>query len=136
LYTPEILRLAACLPVSTIDAPDGSGEARAVTCGSRVQTAVTLDGDRVAALSQRVQACAFGQASAALVQAGAVGRTRGEIADARAVLGEWLSGGRESPGNWPGLAALSPARSRSGRHGAMVLPFAALLAALDDAAKE
>jgi NifU-like protein involved in Fe-S cluster formation len=136
LYTTEILRLAASLPIVGIVTPHGSGEARAVTCGSRVQTAVTLDGDRVAAVSQRVQACAFGQASAALVQAGAVGRTRGEIADARAVLGEWLSGGRESPGNWPGLAALSPARSRTGRHGAMVLPFDALLAALDDAAKE
>ena len=32
---------------------------------------------------------------------------------------------------WPGLAVLDPARSRTGRHGAILLPFRALLAAIE-----
>jgi hypothetical protein len=31
---------------------------------------------------------------------------------------------------WPGLEALAPARSRKSRHGAILLPFRALLAAM------
>ena len=45
----------------------------------------------------------------------------------------WLAGSREHPGDWPGLAALAPARTRSARHGAMLLPFRGLLAAIRDA---
>ena len=36
-------------------------------------------------------------------------------------------------GDWPGLDALAPARSRKSRHGAILLPFRALLAAIEAA---
>ena len=133
LYTPEILRLAASLPLADIPAPDGRGEARAKTCGSRIRTAVTLADGRVTALSQAVQACAFGQASAALVQASAIGRSLDETVAARGELADWLSGARDAPPAWPGLSALAPARAKTARHGAMLLPFDALIAALGDA---
>jgi hypothetical protein len=42
----------------------------------------------------------------------------------------WLAGERDDPGSWPGLEALAPARSRRGHHGAILLPFRALAAAL------
>ena len=41
-------------------------------------------------------------------------------------LTAWLAGDRDDPGEWPGLAALAPARSRRSRHGAILLPFKAL----------
>jgi hypothetical protein len=47
------------------------------------------------------------------------------------MLGEWLDGG-DAP-VWPELAALAPARSRKSRHGAILLPFRALAAAIEAA---
>jgi NifU-like protein involved in Fe-S cluster formation len=132
LYTTEILRLAASLPEPReLDRVDATSEQRSPTCGSTVRLQVALDEDgRIEAMSQRVQACAFGQASAALLEAGAVGRSIDEVSHATNSLEAWLSGSREDPGDWPGLSALAPARSRRSRHGAILLPFRALLAAM------
>ena len=131
LYTTEILRLAASLPAPIeLERVDGSAEQRSPTCGSVVRLDVQVGEDgRVEAISQKVEACAFGQASAALLGAAAAGRTKADVTDAVAALEAWLAGGEE-PINWPGLAALAPARSRKSRHGAILLPFKALLAAM------
>ena len=135
LYTTEILRLAASLPEPRdLDRVSGSAEQRSPTCGSTVRTEVRLSDGRVEAISQTVHACAFGQASAALLGAGAAGRDRAEVAQAVADLSSWLAGDRDQPGEWPGLDALTPARSRKSRHGAILLPFRALLAAMESAA--
>ncbi len=132
LYTTEILRLAASLPAPReLERVDGSAEERSPTCGSTVRLSVQVDGDgRVAALSQEVHACAFGQASASLLEAAAPGRSRDDVEFAVGQLESWLSGASDDPGGWPGLAALAPARSRRSRHGAILLPFRALLAAM------
>jgi NifU-like protein involved in Fe-S cluster formation len=79
-----------------------------------------------------VRACAFGQASAALVAQHAVGKDREAIAGAAESIAAWLGGSRDDPGGW-GLHALAPARSRKSRHAAILLPFRALLAAVDEA---
>jgi NifU-like protein involved in Fe-S cluster formation len=133
LYTTEILRLAASLPEPReLDRVDATSEQRSLTCGSTIRTAVKLDEDgHVEAVSQEVHACAFGQASASLLAASAAGRSRGEIAAAVTDLSAWLAGERSDPGNWRGLAALEPARSRRSRHGAILLPFRSLLAAME-----
>jgi NifU-like protein involved in Fe-S cluster formation len=133
LYTIEILRLAGSLPdPQPLKRTDGTAQLRSPTCGSTVRTEVQLDDGRVTAISQQVSACAFGQATAALVAAHASGRTRQEIAEALAGLTGWLCGGRDDPGGW-GFEALLPARSRTSRHGAILLPLRALLEAIEDA---
>ncbi len=134
LYTIEILRLAGSLPdPAHLERVDGAAELRSPTCGSTVRTEVQLDREgRVAALSQQVRACAFGQASAALVARHASGRSRDEIAEVLETLDAWLAGNREEPAGW-GFEALGPARSRTSRHGAILLPLRALLAAIEDA---
>jgi NifU-like protein involved in Fe-S cluster formation len=134
LYTTEILRLAASLePPRDLEREDGRAELRSPTCGSRISMAVQLDADRrVQAMSQQVHACAFGQASAAVLAKSVAGRGREEVEAAIGDLGDWLAGSGPDP-SWPGLAALAPARSRKSRHGAILLPFRALLAALDSA---
>jgi NifU-like protein involved in Fe-S cluster formation len=134
LYTTEILRLAASLEAPrALDREDGRAEARSPTCGSIVSVAVQLDDQRrVAALSQTVHACAFGQASAALLERGAIGRSRAEVKDAHDRFALWLTGSGDEP-DWPGFKALAPARSRRSRHGAILLPFRALLAAIEAA---
>jgi NifU-like protein involved in Fe-S cluster formation len=134
LYTTEILRLAASLAEPrALGREDGRAELRSPTCGSRIEIAVELDGEgRVAAIAQRVHACAFGQASAELLERSAAGATRAEAEQALNELQAWLAGSDVEPG-WPGFAALAPARSRRSRHGAIVLPFRALLAAIEAA---
>jgi NifU-like protein involved in Fe-S cluster formation len=112
---------------------DGAAQLRSRTCGSTVHTEVQLDDDRrVIAVSQQVRACAFGQATAALVAKHSAGRTRDEVAEALAALNAWLEGSRDDPGGW-GLEALAPARTRTSRHGAILLPLRALLAAIEGA---
>ena len=135
LYTTEILRLAASIPhLGHLELAHGTSELRSPTCGSRAKVEVKLDeSGRVLEIAQEIEACAFGQASASLMGAQAVGRDRREATKALAELTGWLSGTRDDPGSWPGLAELAPAKSRAGRHGAIVLPFRALLAAIEDA---
>ena len=131
LYTTEILRLASSLEPQRLDRVDSSAEERSSTCGSRIRVELQLDEGRcVAALSQEVHACAFGQASAALVAAGARGRGYDEVASGLVQLSAWL-GGEQADGLWPGFEALEPARSRPARHAAILLPFRALLSAME-----
>lgn len=135
LYTLDILRLAASLPgPAVLERVDGSASKRSPTCGSSVRVDVQLGSDgRIEALTQQVHACAFGQASAALVAAGAVGRSRKEVGSAVEELAAWLEGERSGPPEWPGFEALAPARPRKSRHGAILLPLQALAAAMDEA---
>jgi NifU-like protein involved in Fe-S cluster formation len=84
-------------------------------------------------LSVQVHACAFGQAAAALVDRHGIGRSHDEVAADLIVLSRWLAEEQEEAGGWPGIAALAPARPRKARHGAILLPFRALLAAMEAA---
>ena len=135
-YTRDILRLAAAIPgqVGFGEIADGV-ERRSRTCGSRVAVAVSLDGDgRVIGLRQAVEACAYGQAAAALMGTRA---TRVDQAQAEALaddVAQWLRGDRSAPADWPELAVLEPALERTSRHDAILLPFRALVAAIEAAA--
>ena len=135
LYTRDILRLAAAIPGQRSFAEmRDAAVLRSATCGSRMAMRVTLDGEgRVASLEQAVEACAFGQAAAALVGAGAIGMTGDEAAVALSGVERWLNGDIAEP--WPGIDVLDPARARRGRHGAILLPFRALVAAIAEAAR-
>jgi NifU-like protein involved in Fe-S cluster formation len=127
LYTRDILRLAASIPhLGRLSEPEASVAKRAPVCGSQITMDLVLDGaGRVAALGQEVKACAFGQASAALLGAHILGRSPEELAEARDALAAWLDGTRNDPGIWPGLDILASARRLSARHGAILLPFQA-----------
>src|SRR5690349_4653063 len=135
LYTTEILRLAASLhDANALEREDGRAELRSPTCGSRIAMAVQLDDERrVERLWMKVHACAFGQASAALVNQHGVGRKHDEIAEALVIISRWLAQEQEETGDWPDIVALEPARPRKARHGAILLPFRALLAAIESA---
>ena len=135
VYTRDILHLAASIPGQKSFSEMGDAAVlRSATCGSRVAMRVTLDeAGRVANIEQAVEACAFGQAAAALVGAGAIGLNGAEAAAALAGVERWLDEDVAEP--WLGLAVLDPARARRGRHGAILLPFRALIAAIGGAAR-
>ena len=134
-YTREILRLAASIPyLEPSEELAGATEGRSPTCGSRMWMAVELDwADRVVRLRQAVEACAYGQASAALMAGHAMGRSREEVGQAVDELEAWLAGKGDVPTSWPGLETLAPALTRKGRHGAILLPFRTLFAAIEEA---
>jgi NifU-like protein involved in Fe-S cluster formation len=134
-YTREILRLAAAIPfLERFEELEGATEGRSKTCGSKMRIAVELDwAGRVSRFRQAVEACAYGQATAALMGGHAMGRSAEEVGAALAELEAWLAGNGGLPNAWPGLDVLEPARSRKGRHGAILLPFRTLLAAIEDA---
>jgi NifU-like protein involved in Fe-S cluster formation len=134
-YTREILRLAAAIPfLERFEELEGATEGRSKACGSKMRIAVELDwAGRVSRFRQAVEACAYGQATAALMGGHAMGRSSEEVGAALAELEAWLAGNGGLPNAWPGLDVLEPARSRKGRHGAILLPFRTLLASIEDA---
>lgn len=131
LYTPELLSLAVSLAQwPLVEGAQFRGEARSPTCGSSLTFSCSLDAHGSICLpGLHVSACAVGQAAAALFIAGATGLQRAQVARARDEIARWLTSEGELP-EWPGFAALEPARAYPGRHGAILLAWNAALAAL------
>lgn len=133
LYTRDILRLAANVPGRVGFAEIGEAtELRSRSCGARVAVAVEIDDEGfVRGVRQAVEACAFGQAAAAIMGANARGWS---AAGTKAVVAEverWLAGS-DGPAM---LAPLEPVRGLPGRHEAVLLPFRALARAVEEAAR-
>lgn len=136
LYTRDILRLAVSIPhQSRLDKPDGTAEVRSRTCGSRVAADLLLSDDRaIARLGIEVNACALGQASAAILATEAIGKSVHDIAAARRHLADFLVGLQNDPGPWANMDHLSSAKDHPGRHAAILLPYDAILGAFEAAA--
>ena len=126
LYNTAILRLAAAIPLAgRLDHPQASVTRVSPVCGSKVTADVDLVGGRVARFAHDVRACALGQASAALLAGGVIGKAPGELAAARDALAAYLKGAADTPGGWPGLAVFDLARPHRARHGSILLAFQA-----------
>lgn len=131
LYTPDLLALTLRLaeyPWSDDFAL--TGDARSKSCGSTLAMGIDLAPDgKITRLGLRARACAVGQASAAIFADAAIGLDRATISATRDAMAAWLAGEGPLP-DWPGIAALEPARHYPARHGAIMLPWEAALAAL------
>lgn len=126
LYTPEVLALATGLADLPWDETlPLQGGARSKSCGSTISLGLGTDeAGRIDRIAVRSQACAIGQASAAIFAAAAKGMGAAEIQDAERAIEAWLAGEGELP-DWPGLAAIAAARSYPARHGAIMLAWRA-----------
>lgn len=135
LYSPELLSLATALAAFPLaDDLPLRAEARSRSCGSVIALGLALDGaGQVARVGMQVSACAIGQASAALLAQGAAGADPEDFPRTLAALEAWLAGEGALP-SWPGIIALAPAQAHPGRHGALLLPWKAALAALSSGA--
>lgn len=133
LYNRDILRLASSLVAGDrLDDPDSSAEARSPICGSRIQAEIKLAPDgTVSAIALRANACALGQASAAILRANAVGFDIVAIGALREGIEAGLAGRADMPARWPELALLAPAKDYPSRHAAILLPYDAVLAAAE-----
>lgn len=131
LYTPDVLALAVSLAGFPLTADfTVRGKARSRACGSTLELGLACDSmGRIAHIGLAVNACAIGQAAAALFAAGATGQSRATVAQALAQIEHWLSGEGDAP-VWPGIERLAQARAYPARHGAILLPWKAAQAAL------
>ncbi|MEP2736421.1 MAG: hypothetical protein ABJP34_08985 [Erythrobacter sp.] len=85
--------------------------------------------DGVTQIGLAVQACAVGQASAAILAEAAIGKTHSDFADTLSEIEHWLSGDGKVP-QWPQFDPLLPVLQHKGRHGALMLPWRAAIGAL------
>ncbi len=132
LYNTDVLSLAANISrTGRLDMPDGTARKVSKLCGSWVEVDICLDGDVVTDFAVRLQACALGQAAAAILAEAVVGATLSEIQAARDGLYAMLKQGGEPPkGRFAKLALLSDVANYPARHISTMLAFDAVLAAI------
>lgn len=135
LYTPVVLALAVELAAYPFDSElVWQGEARSLACGSTIALGFELDDEKkIARIGLRIHACAIGQAAAALFAADAAGKSLANIESEFATISAWLNGG-PLPG-LPRFGTISAASAYPARHGAILLPWKAAVAALPSACK-
>lgn len=124
LYTPEVLALATSLAAwRWDDALPLKGEARSKSCGSTIALGLALDdAGKIERIGLRSQACAIGQAAAAIFAQGASGRNASDIERAAQEISTWLKDGGTMP-DWPGLGTIARARDYPARHSAIMLAW-------------
>ena len=117
LYNRDILRLAASLfPDDKIASPSGTAEARSPLCGSRIKADVCVNSaGNIERLALRANACALGQASAAILRGHATGLSKHNVLELRDGVANCLDGNGDMPTIWPDLALLAVACCRVAR---------------------
>jgi NifU-like protein involved in Fe-S cluster formation len=135
LYSSKILGLAANMPLAgRLAAPQASAEKVAKLCGSRIVVDLDLTNGLVSAFAQEVQACALGQASAAILGSQVIGASLEEIKAARDALRAMLKDQGPAPtGRFADLAVLEVVRDYPARHASTLLAFEAALSAAEQA---
>ena len=135
LYSNRILALAANMPrAGRLAAPQASAEKIAKLCGSRIVVDLILTDGLVSDFAQEVQACALGQASAAILGANIIGAKVEEIARARDALWAMLKEAGPAPeGRFADLGILAAVKDYPARHASTLLAFDAALAAATQA---
>lgn len=127
LYSERILALAADIPhLERLPDPRTTVRRRSPLCGSTVTVDVVMQDGRVSRFGQEVKACALGQASASVVGAVMIGRSRAEVERARDELLAMLKQGGPVPSApFQGLEVLLPARDYKNRHASILLALEA-----------
>ncbi|HVZ29847.1 MAG TPA: iron-sulfur cluster assembly scaffold protein [Asticcacaulis sp.] len=93
LYSREILRRTTQLAnVGRLASPQALADRVAKLCGSTVHIELSLDGGVISEFAQEIQACALGQAAAAILSQHVIGATTQEVFAARDGLRALLKG--------------------------------------------
>jgi len=132
LYNTDILSLSASLKNETLSTPDGTSRKVSKLCGSWLEIDVMMEGGVVSEVALRVQACALGQSSAAILQQGIIGAHIDEITEARDALRDMLKADGSAPsGRFEKLALLKGVKAYPARHTSTLLAFDAAVEAVE-----
>ena len=134
VYNKRILELAADIPrLGRLAQPQGSSTAHSRLCGSTITVDLSLEQGKVVDFAQELKACALGQASASILARHVLGATPEELRTVRETMRKMLKENGPPPGGrWADLAALEPVRDYKARHASTLLPFDAVVGALDE----
>ncbi len=133
LYSREILRRTTQLQhLGRLAHPQGSADRVAKLCGSTIHVDLSLDRDVVSEFAMEVEACALGQAAAAILSQHVIGATTAEIRAARDAMRAMLTGGEAVfPQRFSDLSILSAVRDYPARHASTLLSLEATCDAID-----
>lgn len=133
LYKKELLRLAAdAHGAGTLPHAHATGTAFNPACGDRVTVQLTLDANgRIETLAHETKACVLAQASASILGRDAPTRTREEITQLRETVTAMLKGTTPPDPPFASYAVFDGVADHISRHTCVLLPFDALVAALD-----
>ena len=132
LYSREILRRTTQLMhVGHLAQPQATADKTARLCGSTIHVELNMDGDVVTDFAQQVQACALGQAAAAILSQHVVGATATEVTQARDALRGLLKGQSVTfPERFDDLNILASVRDFPARHASTLLALEATAEAI------
>jgi len=124
LYNADILTLASGLRNEALADPCGTSRVVSKLCGSELEVDINMKDGLVTDCALRVQACALGQASAAILKAGIIGASMAEITHARDALRAMLKSGGEAPaGRFSDLNLLAAVADFPARHQSTMLAW-------------
>jgi NifU-like protein involved in Fe-S cluster formation len=135
IYNKDVLRLAAGITrIDPLTDADARARLRSPLCGSTIEVELKVAGGRIADYAHNIKACALGQASASVMAKAGIGKDAAEIKRVRDLVEKMLKEeGAPPDGDWAALVALQPAKAATSRHGAILLPFDAVLKAFEEA---
>lgn len=137
LYSTDILTLSSTLENSRLHDADASVRKVSKLCGSWVELDVKVEDGVVSDAALRVQACALGQASAAILKEKIVGASREDLVEARNALRDMLKDGGDPPeGRFERLVLLEGVKSYPARHQSTLLAFEAAVDAVETASAQ
>jgi len=132
LYKKELLRLAADAHGSgRLAGAHATGHAHNPVCGDRVIVDLVLEGGRITELRHETKACVLAQASASILGRHLKGTRRSDVETLSEVLSAMLQGGPIPGSPFSDYAVFDAAIAYPSRHVCVLLPIAAVLAALD-----
>ena len=134
LYNTDILTLSSTLENASLPSPDGTARKVSKLCGSWLEIDLNIEDGVVSDCALRVQACALGQASAAILKESVLGASLAELTDAREGLRALLKAGGAAPtGRFAKLVLLAGVAKYPARHTSTMLAFDAAVTAFENA---
>lgn len=132
LYNTNVLTLAANIKhIGRLETPCATARKVAKLCGSWVEVDVCVEDNAVSAFAMRLQACALGQASAAILAEHVIGANFDELISARDALAAMFKHGGDAPvGRFAQLGLLSDVANYPARHASTLLAFDAVVEAV------
>ncbi len=134
LYNKAILTLAGNIErTGRLAAPDATVFLDSPLCGSRITVDIKMQDGKVSDYAAEVKACALGQAASAIMARHVIGQTGAQLRQVAEDMRAMLKRHAPPPsGEWQELEVLQPVADYKARHGSVMLPFEAVLKAVDE----
>ena len=133
LYHQAIVKTArAAIGAGRLPQADGSSMVDNPLCGDRVTVDVCLEAGRVTSVGHVVRGCLLCEAAAALIAEESIGETADELRCIVESVESMLVSEPPPALAWTSLDMFSPVRGYKSRHLCVLLPFQALLGALEE----